>query len=161
MKILYIPFYICYYIQWFFNNLIAKTQENIMLKFTKTDSASELEGTWTDYDDGNGGVLKLLIARSDGNPHYESTLTRLMAPYRKKMERGKTIENSVAKRVITQVLAKEILLNWDHTVLLDDEGQEVKYSEDNAVELLTNDNDLRDFVAEFSGDQSNFLKKQK
>lgn len=132
-----------------------------MLKFTKTDTKSELEGVWTDYEDGLGNSLKILVARSDGNPHYESTLTRLMAPHKKKMERGKSIENSVAKKIMTQVLAKEILLNWDDSVLLDDEGKPVKYSVDNAIELLTNDNDLRDYVSDFSGDQANFLKKQK
>lgn len=51
-----------------------------MIKFTKTDRRLELEGTKVDYDDGNGGVLGLLIARSDNNPHYEATLQRKILP---------------------------------------------------------------------------------
>lgn len=131
-----------------------------MLKFTKTDTSSELEGVWTEYDDGLGGVLKLKIARTDGNPHYNSTLTRLMAPFRKKMEKGKNIDNEVAKRVMTQVLAKDILLGWEGEIF-DDDGNPAKYSYDNAIELMTQDNDLRDFVLDFSSDQTNFLMKKK
>jgi len=132
-----------------------------MLKFTKTDNKSELEGVWLDFDDGFGNILKVLVARSDGNPHYDATLTKLMAPYKKKMERGKSIDNNVAKRIMTKVLAKEILLGWDEKVLLDDEGKPVKYSEANAMELLTTDNDLREFVSNESGDINNFLIKKK
>lgn len=131
-----------------------------MLKFTKTDNTSELEGVWMDFDDGIGNILKVLVARSDGNPHYEATLTKLMAPYRKKMERGKSIDNNVAKRIMTKVLAKEILLGWDENALLDDEGKPVKYSEANAIELLTTDGDLREFVSNESGDINNFLIKK-
>ena len=132
-----------------------------MLKFTKTEAKKELEGVWLDFDDGLGNILKVLIARSDGNPHYEATLTKLMAPYKKKMERGKSLDNEVAKRIMTKVLAKEILLGWDESVLLDDEGKPTKYSEENAIELLTMDNDLRDFVSNESGDINNFLMKKK
>lgn len=132
-----------------------------MLKFTKTSRKLELEGVWVEYDDGFGNSLQLLVARTAGNPHYEAELTKLMAPYRKKMEKGKSISNEVAKKVMNQVLAKEILLDWNSEALLDDDGKPVKYSRENALNLLSNDNDLRDFVIEQSEDQSNFLMKKK
>lgn len=132
-----------------------------MLKFTKTDSKKEAEGTWLDYDDGLGGILKLKIARSDGNPHYEATLTRLMAPHRKAMEKGKSIDNKVAKRIMINVLAKEILLGWDENALLGDDGNPTPYSEEAAVELLTSDSDLHKFVSDQAEDQTNFLIQKK
>lgn len=132
-----------------------------MLKFTKTDRKSELDGIWLDYDDGLGNVLRVKVARSDGNPHYESKLTRLMSPYQKKMEKGKSIGNDVAKRIMTQVAAEELLLDWDSAVLLDDEGKPTVYSKENSLELLTQDTDLREFVIDQAGDQSNFLKRKK
>lgn len=132
-----------------------------MLKFSKTDRKLELEGVWLDFDDGLGGVLKVLIARSDGNPHYDATLTKYMAPYQKKIEKGKTIGNDVARRVMTKVAALELLLGWDEESLLDDEGKPTKYNKENSLELLSQDTDLRDFVITEAGDQSNFLRKKK
>lgn len=131
-----------------------------MLKFTKTSRKKELEGTVVHFDDGMGNTLPLLIARSSGNPHYDATLTKLMAPYKKKIAAGKDIGLSTAKEIITKVLAKDILLGWDETVLLEDD-KPVPYSEQKALELLTADNDLRDFVIEQSEDQSNFLVSKK
>lgn len=132
-----------------------------MLKFSKTDRTLELEGTWLDFPDNCGNILKVKVARSDGNPHYESTLTRLSKPHQKNLSKGKTIPPEESKRIMTEVAARELLLDWDSESLLDDEGKPVKYSVDNAIELLTSDNDLRDFVLTESGEQSNFLTKKK
>jgi len=133
------------------------------LKFTKTSRTAELEGVWLDFDDGTeeDNVLELLIARSTGNPHYEATLTKLMAPYKKKMEQGKDISNKVAKDILKKVIAKEILLGWNEEKLTDSEGKPVKYSFENAMLLLHGDNDLFDFVTEESAKKSNFLTKKK
>lgn len=132
-----------------------------MLKFTKTDRKLELEGVWLDYDDGLGNILKVKIARSDGNPHYEAKLAKLMSPYQKKIENGKNIGNDVAKKIMTKVAATELLLDWDENALKDEDGKPVKYSEENSLELLTQDSDLREFVLTESGEQSNFLMKKK
>ena len=137
------------------------TQVIKMLRFTKTDRKAELEGIETLYDDGQGNTLGLTIARSDNNPHYESKLQKLMQPHKKKMEKGKSIPNEVAKRIMNQVIAEEILLGWDETVLLEDDGSNCKYSPESALELLENDGDLRDFVIDFSGAQDNFLTPKK
>jgi len=128
-----------------------------MLKFTKTSRTSELEGVVTEYDDGCGNTLTLTIARTSNNPHYESKLTRLMEPYRQQRKKGKDISNDVAKRVLIQTYAEEILLDWDEATLLDDEGSPVKYSVSNAIELLTNDGDLREYVEDFSANMNNYI----
>ena len=132
-----------------------------MLKFTKTDKSRELDGVTATYYDGADGSIDLVIARTDGNPHYEATLTRLMAPHKKKMERGKSMSNAEAKKIMNEVYAKEILLGWDETKLLNDNGKPVPYSVESAIELLENDNDLREFVVEFSADINNFLIDKK
>lgn len=132
-----------------------------MLKFTKTNRKLELDGVWLDFDDGLGNILKVKVARSDGNPHYDAKLTKLMSPYQKKMEKGKSVSNEVAKRIMTEVAATELLLGWDEETLLGDDGKPVKYSEDASLELLTQDTDLREFVLNEAGDQANFLMKKK
>ena len=132
-----------------------------MLKFTKTDRKLELEGAWLDFADDFCNILKVKIARSDGNPHYDAKLTKLMAPYQKQMEKGKNVAPEVAKKIMTQVAASELLLDWDSEALLDDDGNPTPYSEEAAVELLTQDTDLRDFVLTEAGDRTNFLMKKK
>lgn len=128
-----------------------------MLKFTKTSRASELEGVWTEYDDGAGNVLKLKVARANNNPHYEARLTRLMEPYKNKVKKGKDVSNDVAKRIMNEVIGNELLLDWDSTALLDDNGKPVKYTPELSVELVTYDPDLREYVEEFAGNMSNFI----
>jgi len=132
-----------------------------MLKFTKTSRTAELEGVWLDFDDGLGNILKVKIARSDGNPHYDAKLAKLMSPYQKKMERGKSVGNDIAKRIMTRVAAEELLLGWDENTLLGDDEKPAKYSPEASLELLTQDSDLRDFVINEAGDQANFLVKKK
>ncbi len=132
-----------------------------MLKFTKTDRTLELDGVWLDFDDGIGNILKVKVARSDGNPHYDTKLTKLMAPYQKKMEKGKGVSNDVAKRILTEVAATELLLGWDEETLTDEEGNKVPYSAEASLEILTQDTDLREFVLTEASDQSNFLMKKK
>ena len=132
-----------------------------MLKFSKTDRKLELDGVWLDFDDGLGNILKVLVARSDGNPHYDATLTKLTQPYQKKIEKGKSIGAEISKRIMTEVAAKELLLGWDENALLDDEDKPTKYSQEAALELLTQDTDLREFVLTESGEQANFLRKKK
>lgn len=134
-----------------------RTQEIMMLKFTKTSRKKELEGATAEYDDGCGNVLHLTIARSSNNPHYESKLTTLMQPYQAKLKKGKEISNDIAKRLLVRAYAEEILLDWDEKDLLDEDGKPVKYSVDNAIELLTNDGDLREFVEEFSANINNYI----
>lgn len=128
-----------------------------MLKFTKTSRIKELEGVEVEYDDGCGNSLKLTIARSSNNPHYDAKLSQLTEPYRKQMKKGKSISNEIARKLNIRALAEEILLGWDEKDLLDDEGKPVKYSVDNAIELLTNDGDLREFVEDFSLDINNYI----
>lgn len=128
-----------------------------MLKFTKTSRNKELEGTEAEYDNGCGKVLHMIIARSTNNPHYESKLVHLMEPYRKQQKKGKEISNEQARRIMIKVYAEEILLNWNKADLLGDDGKPVPYSVDNAIELLTNDGDLREFVEEFSSNMNNYI----
>lgn len=132
-----------------------------MLKFTKTNRTAELEGVTTEYDDGYGNTLGLKIARSSNNPHYEAKLTKLMEPHKKKMRKGQDISPEAARKIMTQVLAEEILLGWNPEDLLDDEGKPTPYSTENALELLHNDPDLRDFISDYADNMGNYLDSKK
>lgn len=130
-----------------------------MKKVTKTNTDHQVNGVWTtDYND-----VSLLIARADSaNANYENVLTRAMAPHKKKMERGKSLDNATAKRIMIKVVSETILLGWNrkgHTgeMVLEDDGTPSPYSVENAVELLNIDPDLRKFVDEYSTDIENYL----
>ena len=130
-----------------------------MVKLTKTDRTLELEGTMMEYDDKTGNIYHLKVARTTNNPHYETALTKFMRPYRKAMKAGKDITPEQAKSVTIKTYAESILLGWDETEIEDDDGSPFVYSVEHAMELLQ-DGDLRNDVADFAEDVSNFLKQK-
>jgi len=131
----------------------------IMVKLTKTDRTLELEGAEMEYDDKFGNIYHLKVARSTNNPHYETSLTKYMKPYRKAMKAGKDMTPEQAKNITIKTYAESILLGWDESEIEDDDGKPFQYSTENAIELLQ-DGDLRGEVADFSEDVTNFLKQK-
>jgi len=130
-----------------------------MKKVTNTNSDHQINGVWTtDYND-----VSLLIARADSaNANYENVLTRAMAPHKKKMERGKSLDNATAKRIMIKVVSETILLGWNKKghagkTVNDDDGTPASYSIENAVDLLNIDPDLRKFVDDYSTDIDSYL----
>ena len=111
------------------------------MPFVTKESGSTLqkerEGVWVAYEEG-----ELKIARL-GNPHNRQVFQRIRAPFKRQIQRG-TLTDTQQARIIAETYAESLLLDWKG--MTDEEGNEFPYNRDNAIAVLMNDMDLRDFV---------------
>jgi len=108
-----------------------------------TDKIKEEKGVWEDLGDG----ARVLVARI-GNPNYRKVFEQLTKPYQKSIRRG-TLSEEKATDLIIKSLAKSVLLSWEG---LKEDGKALKYSEAEAVRLMTDYPDFRDQVQEIAND---------
>lgn len=116
-------------------------------KMFGTDKTAEVEGVWQDIGDG----VELLIARI-GNPEYQKEFQRISKPHRRAIRRGH-LSDSVAEKLLIKAMAKCILLDWKG---LQEDGKDLPYSYDNAVRILTEYRDLRDYVSDIANEIETF-----
>lgn len=104
----------------------------------------DVEGIWTEYS----GV-KLRIARS-GNSKYLAAIDRVEAPHRKALSRGKL---GTGKQIdnLCAAMAEGILTDWGPG-MVDEDGKDLKYSVQRAVQVLRHNPELRDFVADYAAE---------
>jgi len=112
-----------------------------------TNKTKEQEGIWSDFGDG----LKIKIARS-GNPEYQKLFQKLAKPYQKAIRRG-NLNNEIAEKLLVEAMAKAIVLGWEG---LFEGKKEIKYSEKEALRILTEYKDLRDQINEVAGDMESY-----
>jgi len=108
-----------------------------------TDKKKEENGVWEDLGDG----AKVLVARI-GNPNYRKVFEQITKPYTKAIRRG-TLSEEKATDLIIKSLAKTVLLNWEG---LKEDNKLLKYSETEAIRLLTEYPDFRDQIQEIAND---------
>lgn len=114
----------------------------------RIDPEKERDGVWVDFEAG----ISLKIAPV-GNPDYEAELSKLQKPHIRSIRRGGT---GLMTPFIKEAMAKHVLLDWSG--ITDDEGNEIRYSAEKALEFF-NDPSLRvfyQFVREMAVDESNF-----
>jgi hypothetical protein len=121
-----------------------------MLKITPIGKSAE-EGVTANYM----GV-DLLIARA-GNTKFKAAFRRLTKPYKHDIDNS-TLSDEISEKLLAEAMAEGVLVGWSG---FKSDGKEVKYSVDNAVDLLMNDPDCMEFVSEFSRDINNYLEKDK
>lgn len=107
-----------------------------------TDLDLEESGVWIDIGDG----AQLKIARV-GNPNYQKVIRRLRAPYRAQI-RNKTLHEDLQDDLVIKAFAEAILLDWKG--LEDDNGKAIKYSQENAYQLMKDLKDFRALVGEIA-----------
>lgn len=120
------------------------------LRITPIDDAKQDSGVWATYR----GV-ELLIARST-TARYVRELRRMQKPYQKQLAQG-THDPQRFQTDVHRAVAKCLLLDWRGLIV---NGEEIPYSEDNAFQLLEQDPDAREFIAEFSTNIDNFLNEE-
>ena len=103
------------------------------------------EGVWVDLD-----TTTSLLIRRYGCKSFQKYLTALLAPHKKATQRG-TLDDDLAEQLLTQAIAKEILVGWKGLKL---DGKDVKYSYATALEILSNPvfKDFRDDVVTWAQD---------
>jgi hypothetical protein len=125
-----------------------------MAFITKKESkvlAREREGVWVKYMEG-----ELLIARM-GNPHNRRTFQRIRAPFKRQIQRG-SLKDTQQAAIVAETYAESILLDWRGQ--LDEEGKEFPYTRENAILVLENDLDLRDFVEQIAQESALFRETE-
>lgn len=123
-----------------------------MAKITRFKStAAETEGVWVDA----GAGLRLKIARAN-NANFDKVLSRLTRPHLQRIRNGSFPDEDM-KKLVWQATAETILLDWEN--LEDEEGNEVPYSPEKALELLTEYKDFRDMVSSYAQDATLFKQE--
>lgn len=120
-------------------------------KLFGTDKKKELEGVWHDLGEG----LEVLVARI-GNPKYKKRFQAITKPHRRALDR-KTLPDEVAERLMIQCMSETILLDWKG---LEEDGKEVPYSTENAIRILTEYRDLREYIDDISKELEGYKQEE-
>jgi len=116
-------------------------------KLFGTDQNKEKEGVWQDMGDG----LKMRIARI-GNPNYQKRFQALSKPHRRALRRG-TLSDEIAEQLLIKCLAETIVLDWEG---VEENGSTIPYSVDNAIRVLTDYPDLRNYVNDIANEMEGY-----
>lgn len=116
-----------------------------MLKITKTKDTVE---------ESYLGV-RLTIARKNSEA-FVTKLRRLSKPHKRRMESGNLPEET-ARRIYAEAMAGTLLVGWVADDFIPVLGEPVPFNEANAADLLTNDQDCRNFVDDIAGSLDAFM----
>ena len=114
-----------------------------------TDTDLENEGKWFDIGDG----ASLRVARF-GNQAHRKALSGLRSPYKALLLRGGAIPDEANDDIITESMARAILLDWKGIV--DEENNPVPYSIDTCRDIFEKYKDFLELVSQLSLDAANF-----
>lgn len=120
----------------------------MIISSIQTDSKLELHGVWKPF--GHDG--KVLVARH-GNPKFNDELRREMEPFRDELSRS-TISDDQAETIMSRVMSKTILLGWEN--IQNEDKSQIKYSQENAFELLEAYPEFRNIIYNISVNVANY-----
>ena len=116
----------------------------------ETDEKFEKDGIDLEVSDG----VRFRIARSGGqNKKYQQILAKLMKPYQRQFDQG-TLDNDKAGDIMQLAFIKGCLLGWQGVT--DRKGDEMEFSEGNALKLFGDLPDLFAQLQEQAGKVSNY-----
>jgi len=115
-----------------------------------TDLDLEENGVWVDIGDG----ARLKLARI-GNPAYTKLQRELAKPLRQQLRRNSVPQDKLLD-IQLQLLSRTVLLDWEG--LEDDKGKKIKYSTENAFQLMRDLKDFRRLVEETADEQATFAR---
>lgn len=118
----------------------------------RTNEGAESEGVWVEVGDG----FAILIGRIGGKRNQESYKRHTASPVVSEAIRRGTQTPEEQARIHGEVMADSILLGWRG---LTEEGQDVPYSREKALELLRV-KDFRALVHDEAMNQANFRVKR-
>jgi hypothetical protein len=104
------------------------------------------KGVWGEYLGG-----EFLVAHTS-NLDFQREFNRLQAPHRKKIDKGK-LDPKIQAELLCKAIGRHLLLDWKN---VGSKGNELEFDTDVAINVLMNNEDLRDFIQEFSMDIDNF-----
>lgn len=111
----------------------------------------QTSGVWAKFGDS-----EFLVAHM-GNLKFQRVISRLQAPHRFKIQKG-TLDPAVARTILCRAMSEAIILDWRQVI--NSEGQDVPFSVESCEMALTNNDELRDWVQEFSSDLQNYKSEE-
>jgi len=120
-------------------------------KLYGTDKVKEKEGVMHDMGEG----LKMRLARI-GNTNYQKRFEVLSKPHKRALRKG-SLSNEIAEKLLIQCLAETIVLDWEG---LEEDGVEVPYSTENAIRILTDYRDLREYVNDLANEMEGYQAEE-
>jgi len=115
------------------------------LKDWKTDKAKETGGVWVPV----GGDTEFLVARST-SPRYEAVQNKWI---KKLCPMGQDADPEKFQDAISHAMAEAIFLGWKHLKM---DGKELKYSTEEAYNVLSGYFDVKELVATIAQDRTVF-----
>jgi hypothetical protein len=119
-------------------------------KLYGTNENKEIDGVWQDMGDG----IEVRIARI-GNPEYQKLFQRISKPHRKAIRRG-TLKEDVAEKLMIECMAKTIVKDWKN---IEVDGKNLPFSVDNAIMILTEFKDLKEYINDFANEMEAFMQE--
>lgn len=116
-------------------------------RITPVNEDLKENGSWGTYR----GV-SLLIARAN-NTKFKQIFRRLTKPYKRDIDRG-TLDQETLEEIWASCMSETILLDWKN------HPANIKYSKENAKQLILQDPDAADFIKEFSEDVNNYIEEE-
>ncbi len=125
----------------------------------ETDKAAEVEGhalTLHDVDEnGEAYEIHILIARAGGsNSKYGKRFQSLMRPHQHAVNTG-TMKDEVAEKIVAQVMAETLILDWDGIKGRD--GEDLECTIENKLQLLNDLPQLREVIWAEANKVANFM----
>lgn len=118
----------------------------------ETDEQLEVEGVWEELDDDGAAIL---VARV-GNKAYLKEYQKVPIGIRRQLDNN-TLPEGMGETIINKMLARTILLDWKD---LSDDGVKIAYNFDNALKMLSQYKDFREFVWAIANDLSRFREEE-
>lgn len=118
-----------------------------MIVIQNSRNAELDEGKWAKFQGS-----EFLIAHTS-SLRFQRSLQRLQAPFRKQIEKG-TMDPEDSKIIVCRSMSEAILKDWRDVVGPD--GAPLSYTKDLGYTALMNNEELREFVQEYSTELANF-----
>lgn len=117
----------------------------------KTDKEAEKNGIIVDY----GEMGRFKIARIGGaNSAFARMMKAKIKRYKYQIDTD-TLPEEVDAQISTEVFVKCVLLGWEGVT--DEDGNEILYTEENALKMMSDLPDLRKDLSAVAQDYTNFL----
>jgi hypothetical protein len=114
----------------------------------RTNADAEIDGVWVPVGEG----LELRVARI-GNPRYKAMIRNAGKSQRMATQLTGNIDMDAIEELTLKAIANHVLLDWKN--LEDDDGDQIPYSVDKAMELLQIQ-DFRSIVEAIASDAQHF-----
>jgi hypothetical protein len=120
-------------------------------KYFASDEKSETEGVWFELTDGVSFKVKRFGGSNSTKIKYLQQ--KYLKPYARQIDKG-LMDDKKERQLYVKIFVEACMVDWKGVV--DDNNDEVLYSQENALELFTNLPDLFDFLVASSTDDNSY-----